>query len=145
MNEKPYWVTEHWTVPMTPIPRGTFERVLPRSIAVRRIKKWLQEDLEAIISRNVEQLRWPTLQRINDKFRRFALNLDDQLEEVSKATLGAIQEANTQRKERSGSVSSELSRLASFESQIMGLQSKLTAVAQSNGGSDDHDHTDKTR
>jgi hypothetical protein len=132
MNEKPCWETEHWIVPMTPIPRGTFERFLPRNIAVRRIRKWLQEDLEAIISHNIEKLRWPTLQKIEDTFRRFALNLDQQLEEVGKATLGAIQEAHTQRKEKSGNVSAELSRLASFESRISEMQNKLV-VSQTGG------------
>ncbi len=85
--------------------------------------------MEAIISRNVEKLRWPTLQTIDDTFRRFVLNLDEQLEEVAKATLGAVQEAHTQRTERADSVAAELKRLSDFESKMQELQEKLTKLA----------------
>jgi GTPase SAR1 family protein len=134
MKEKPCWVAESWTTAMTPIPRGTFELILPRNMAVRRIRKWLQEDLEGIISRNIEKLRWPTLQKIEDTFRRFALNLDQQLTEVAQSTLAGIQQAHTQRMQKSGSVNAELSRLASFESEIMELQSKLMAGSRPSEG-----------
>ena len=99
-------------------------------MAIRRIRRWLEQDIESIILRNVGNLQFETHQNIDDTFGRFALDLDEQLEEVAKATLGAIQEAHTQRTQKSGSVSTELSRLASFESHLLELQSKLASTAQ---------------
>ena len=129
-RHKPYWVTENWSVSMSPVPRGFLERFLPRNMAIRRIKRWLEQDIESIILRNVGNLQFETHQNIDDTFGRFTLDLDEQLEEVAKATLGAIQEAHTQRTQKSGSVSTELSRLTSFESQVLELQSKLASIAQ---------------
>jgi cell division septum initiation protein DivIVA len=146
-HHQPYWVTENWSVSMSPVPRGFLERLLPRNVAIRRIKRWLEQDIESVILRNVENLQFETRQNIEDTFRRFSLDLDQQLEEVAKATLGAIQEARTQRMQKGGSVSTELSRLASFESQMLELQGKLVAIAQPNGGgrTNDHDYADKAR
>jgi len=146
-RHKPYWVTENWGVSMSPLPRGFLERLLPKNIAVRRIKRWLEQDIESIILRNVSNLQFETQQNIDDTFRQFALDLDQQLEEVAKATLGAIQEAHTQRMQKRGSMSAELSRLASFELKIQKLHGKLAAIAQSNGGgrTNDHDYADKAR
>lgn len=110
---------------MSPIPRGMFERILPRGMAVRRIKKWLQQDIEAITLRNIENLRWATIQNIDKTFRRFSLDLDEQLEEVSKATLGAIQEAHTQRTEKADSIELELKKLKDFESKMRELSMLL--------------------
>ena len=118
---KPYWVTENWSATISPIPRGMFERILPRSMAIRRIKKWLQQDIEAITLRNIENLRWATIQNIDKTFRRFSLDLDEQLEEVSKATLGAIKEAHTQRTEKADSIDLELRKLKGFESKMQEL------------------------
>lgn len=85
------------------------DRFLPRKIAIRRIKRWLEQDIESIILRNVGNLQFETYQNINDTFRHFASDLDEQLDEVGKATLGAIQEACNHRKEKGEIVSAELS------------------------------------
>jgi GTP-binding protein EngB required for normal cell division len=146
-QHKPYWVTENWYTTMSPIPRGLFERLLPRKIAIRRIKQWLQQDIESIVLHNISNLLNATRQNIDDTFRRFSLDLDQQLEEVAKATLGAIQEAHTQRRQKGGSTGAELSRLASLESQILELQDELAAIARTNGGgqTNDHDYAEKAR
>jgi hypothetical protein len=49
------------------------------------------------------------------------LDLDEQLEEVSKATLGAIKEAHTQRTEKADSIDLELRKLKGFESKMQEL------------------------
>jgi len=57
---EPYWVTENWNSTLSPLPQGWLERLLPRQMALRRIKKSLQQDIAAIILRNVGNLRWAT-------------------------------------------------------------------------------------
>lgn len=146
-QHKPYWVTENWYTTMSPIPRGLFERLLPRNIAIQRIKRWLQQDIESIVLHNISNLLNATRQNIDDTFGRFALDLDQQLEQVARATLGAIQAAHTQRVQKGEGASAELSLLASFESLILEVQGKLAAIAQSSGGgrANDHDYADKAR
>jgi hypothetical protein len=130
-RHQPYWVTENWSTSMSPVPRGFFERLLPRNIAIRRVKRWLQQDIESIVLRNVGNLQYETRQNIEDTFRRFSLDLDQQLEEVAKATLGAIQEAHIQRTQKASNVEEELKRLAEFESKMQELHEKLAKLAAS--------------
>ncbi|MFA5056035.1 MAG: dynamin family protein [Dehalococcoidia bacterium] len=128
-TSKPSWVTENWSAAMSPIPREIFERILPRSMAVRRIKKWLQQDIEAITLHNIENLRWATIKNVDKTFRRFSLNLDEQLEEVSQATLGAIQEAHTRRTQQADSVNIEIKKLRDFESKLQSILDSLAAIS----------------
>jgi hypothetical protein len=128
-RHQPYWVTENWSASMSPVPRGFFERLLPRNIAIRRAKRMLQQDIESIVLRNVENLQYETRQNIEDTFRRFSLDLDQQLEEVAKATLGAIQQAHLQRTQKANSVSQDLKKLADMESKMQGLNEKLANLA----------------
>ena len=125
IRHEPYWVTENWSVTMSPIPRGWFERLLPRNMALRRIRKWLQQDIEAIVLRNVSNLQWETKQNINDTFYRFTFDLDKELKELASATRGAIEEAQVQRTQRAGSVGEELSRLSAFETKFKEIQKEL--------------------
>jgi len=125
IRHEPYWVTENWSVTMSPIPRGLFERLLPRHMALRRIKKWLQQDIESIILRNVSNLQWETKQNINDTFYRFSFDLDKELKELASATHGAIEEAQIQRTQRADSVGEELSRLSAFETKLQEVQKEL--------------------
>jgi len=125
IRHEPYWVTETWSVTMSPLPRGLFERFMPRTVALRRIRKWLEQDAESVVLRNVSSLQWETLQNINDTFYSFSLDLDKELEEIAKATRGAIQEAQTQRTQRADSVGDELSRLNAFESRLLQIQKEL--------------------
>jgi len=126
IRHEPYWVTENWNVTMSPIPRGLFERLLPRHMALRRIRKWLQQDIEAIVLRNVSNLQWETKQNINDTFYRFSFDLDKELKELASATRGAIEEAQIQRTQRADSVGEELSRLSAFETKLQEVQKELS-------------------
>jgi hypothetical protein len=81
------------------------------------------------VLRNVENLQYETRQNIEDTFRRFSLDLDQQLEEVAKATLGAIQQAHVQRIQRAENVGEEQKRLADFESKMQELYEKLAKLA----------------
>jgi GTP-binding protein EngB required for normal cell division len=128
-RHEPYWVTENWGTVISPVPRGLLERLLPRNIAIRRIKRWLQQDIEAVISRNVDNLQSATRNNIEDTFRRFSWDLDRQLEEVARTTLGAIQEAHTQRIRMSESIGQELGRLRDLETKLRKLQDSLSDVA----------------
>jgi len=114
---------------MRPVPRGLLNCLLPRDTAIRRIKRWLQQDIESIVLRNIGNLQYETRQNIEDTLGRFSFALDQELENVAEATLGAIQEAHIQRTEKADSVGQELKRLADFESKMQELHEKLAKFA----------------
>jgi GTPase SAR1 family protein len=127
-RHEPYWVTENWSTSMSPLPIGFFERLLPKNIAIRRVKRRLHQDIEFIVSRNISNLNFETQQNIEDTFRRFSSDLEQQLGEVTGATLGAIQSAHAQRIQKAESVSQELKRLSDFISKIQKLHRKLARL-----------------
>ena len=53
---------------------------------------------------NVENLRWATLQGLDDTFRRFEATLDDRLAEAIEATHGAITAALSKKRDQADQV-----------------------------------------
>jgi len=108
---EPYWITHKWSSSLNPIPPGTLERALPKKLRFRRVHKRLSAQLEALVLHNVENLRWSTLQSLNDTFARFAAELDQRLADTVAATHGAIQAAVTRRKTHQQNIAGQVTRL----------------------------------
>lgn len=125
IHHEPYWVTENWNIALSPLPRGWLEKLLPRHIALRRIKKSLQQDIEAIVLQNIGNLRWATLQNIQDTFYRFSLNMDQELKDIANATRNAIKEARTQRIQKADDTDEEINKLKNFEVRFQEIQKEL--------------------
>ncbi|MDQ7784908.1 MAG: dynamin family protein, partial [Desulfomonilaceae bacterium] len=111
LKRRPYWVLRK-RVPTLPIvvPEEALDTLLPASLRIARLKKRLARQIDALVRHNVENLRWATLQNLNDAFKRFALTLDQRLQQTIEATHGAIQAAYIKRKEHSEAIADELSR-----------------------------------
>src|SRR6266567_6044144 len=60
----PFWVTAARTAELNPIPPGAFDQLLPPGIRKTRMRKRLLEEIDAVVIRNVENLRWATRQNI---------------------------------------------------------------------------------
>jgi hypothetical protein len=105
IKKKPYWVLNTWTT--DPLP----------------ILKSMDQRLDELVRRNVENLRWSALQNINSSFSRFAGRVRQRLDETTATTKGAMEAANVRRRDQKESVVSEAARLGD---RIAGLQ-KLKA------------------
>jgi len=128
ITHEPYWVTERWDFPMFPGSSALTKHLLPGSMVQRQIKKRLQEDTESIILRNAGNLRWALLQSLNDTFRRFESDFDEQFTAMAEITAGVVKSINAQRKQKEVDTTSEVSRLASFEARVDQLNDELTAI-----------------
>ncbi len=104
----PFWVTVARTAELNPIPPGAFDRLLPTRIRKARMRKRLLEEIDAVVVRNVENLRWATRQNLEDAFRRFRAELDERLAMSLDATRGAMQKALEQRKQHAGQIDPEI-------------------------------------
>ncbi len=114
VKRRPHWVLRK-RVPTLPIviPEEALDRLLPVSLRINRLKKRLSRQIDALVRQNVENLRWATLQNLNNAFRGFALSLDQRFEETIAATHGAIQAAYLKRKEHAEAIFDEVARLES--------------------------------
>ena len=111
MKRRPYWVLRK-RVPTLPIvvPEEALDKLLPATMRITRLKKRLSRLIDALVKHNVENLRWATLQNLNDSFRRFGLTLDQRFQETIEATHGAIQVAYRKRKEHAKAIAGDVSR-----------------------------------
>jgi GTP-binding protein EngB required for normal cell division len=104
----PFWVTAARTAELNPIPPGAFDQFLPAGMRKARTRKRLLEEIDAVVIRNVENLRWATRQNLEDTFRRFAAELDERLAMSLDATRGAMRKALEQRKAHAQQIDSEI-------------------------------------
>ncbi len=74
------------------------ERFMPAKMREKRVMKRLQNQIDKLVLRNLENLRWETLQNIDTTFRKFSTNLDTNLSMTIKATHGTIRSALAERK-----------------------------------------------
>jgi GTPase Era involved in 16S rRNA processing len=104
----PFWVTAARTAELNPIPPGAFDQLLPTPVRKARMRKRLLEEIDAVVIRNVENLRWATRQNLEDAFRRFTAELDERLAMSLDATRGAMQKALEQRKQHAWQIDPEI-------------------------------------
>jgi hypothetical protein len=76
----------------------------------KRMRKFLSDEIGFLVFQNVENLRWVTLQNLNQAFRRFSLDLEAGLPNTLTATNGAVRKALKKRMEQSHTVADELRR-----------------------------------
>jgi ribosome biogenesis GTPase A len=107
-KREPFWVTAARTAELNPIPPGAFDQLLPTPVRKTRMRKRLLEEIDAVVVRNVENLRWATRQNLEDTFRRFGAELDERLAMSLAATRGAMQKALEQRKQHADQIDSEI-------------------------------------
>jgi len=126
VRRKPHWVLRK-RVPTLPIvvPEEAFDKLLPTSIRISRLKKRLSRQIQTLVRHNVENLRWATLQNLNDAFHRFGLTLDQRFQETIEATHGAIQAAYRKRKEHTEAIADEVARMESTARVLTDLAHQL--------------------
>ena len=90
------------------------------------MRKRLLEEIDAVVIRNVENLRWATRQNLEDAFRRFSAELDERLAMSLEATRGAMKKAFEQRKQHSNEIASEIETKQTILSRLAEIAKTLT-------------------
>ena len=100
---------------------------LPARVRQARIVRQVQEEIEELVTSNVENLRWATLQNLNQTFRQFHAALEEQLEKTISATYGAIERARLKRMEKDQEAQENLARFHAAIATFTELQAEFTA------------------
>lgn len=129
LRHQPYWVTEKWTDRLVPIPTGLVDRVLAPDVRRKRLRARLKEQAGELVLRNVENLRWSTLQSLDDTFRRFAAMLQDRLAAAIDSTKSAIDAAASKRRAASIQVDAELASMRATSAALANLRAELQQIA----------------
>jgi GTP-binding protein EngB required for normal cell division len=121
----PFWVTTARTVALSPIPPDTMDRLLPVSIRRKRLRKRLLKEIDAALIRNVENLRWVTIQNLEDAFRHFRSELDEGLTMSLVATRGAMKAALHQSTQHSQAVEAEIADSQAASAKLFAIEQEL--------------------
>ena len=130
MKRKPYWVLRKW-VPIFPriVPEYWIDRLLPAILRKKRLTKRLSRQIEALVSHNVENLRWAMYQNVKNAFRRFAVRLDQRFFQMIVATRGTITAACFFRRDYPEKITDHIAQLTSGEAQLESLREEIQSWA----------------
>ena len=132
IKRRPYWITHHWSYSLSLLPENLFDRLLPARIRRSRAKHRLQAQIETVVKQNVENVRWTTLQNLEDTFRGFARQIDEQHCEAVPATRDVIEAAYVQRREHAEAVESDAARLESALHSLDQVRREIESLSKIN-------------
>ncbi len=117
IKRRPYWVLNTWNTDALPV------------------LKSLNQRLDELVRRNVENIRWAMLQNLNLAFSRFASRVKERLDETVEATKGAMETARARRSTQGEDVAAEVERLGAAIGEMEALKGELAAMkpSQSSG------------
>jgi hypothetical protein len=72
----------------------------------------MDEDIQALAARNVENLRWAIRQNLDDVFRRFESKMESHITEALQTIHGAIETAQERQRSRMNASGPEIACLA---------------------------------
>ncbi len=93
IKRRPHWVLNTWNTDPLPMLQS------------------LDQRLDGLVRRNVENIRWSMLQNLNISFAGFARRTRERLDETVAATQGAMQATHTRRKGQGENIESDLIRM----------------------------------
>jgi len=128
IKRRPYWVTHQWSYSLSLLPENFFDRFLPSRMRRSRAMRRLCSQIETIVMQNVENVRWPTLQNLEDTFRKFAAEIDKRYSEAESATRDAIETAYSQRKEHAEAVEADILALESAQNSLDEIRLQIESL-----------------
>jgi len=111
LEREPYWILRDCRTALTVVPPQVVDRLLPRHMQMARIKRRLNEQIDGLVIRNVENLRWPTLQSLQAIFQRFASQYEHYISDVIRLSKSAVVRARDLRLEGEAAVGPGLAAL----------------------------------
>lgn len=110
-GKEPYWVTQDQTSGLISTAEKVVDHLLPNRLRRIRAKARIERQIEEIVVRNTENLRWTMLRGIDETFNRATAEFETRLDEAIASTERVIQSATDQRSQRSASVDPEIAQL----------------------------------
>ncbi|HQO01811.1 MAG TPA: dynamin family protein [Spirochaetota bacterium] len=130
-THKPYWSLHHWKSTLVPLPDDLIDRLMPRGLRERRIRKRLERQIQILVLGNVENLRWSTLQNLDGTFRRFMIDLDKRFNDIIHVTREAISAAFEQRENYSEQIAAEITHLEGLIERLEKMHEIMRTIIES--------------
>jgi hypothetical protein len=111
LRHEPYWLTLETRAGLSPDSGRWLERFLPKAQRARRTQGRMLAQIDELVVRNSENLRWALLRGADETFRDATANLQARLDDAVQATRGVIEEALLRRRDASFAIDANLERL----------------------------------
>jgi len=125
LGEDPYWVTESVRTTLIPDASRLLDPILPTGLRRQRLRTRMMRQVEELIVRNGENLRWAILRGLDETFRRATVQFEERLDQAIAATRDVIKDALARRQDKSFAVQPELDRLAAAVAALTELREQL--------------------
>jgi small GTP-binding protein len=116
---EPYWAFRNsWGGMPAIVTRSIVGTFLSDSRVKKKLRAEIQKGILSLVTHNVENLRWATLQNINNSYRNFSDRLNEEIESAIRDTKGATGAALKKRQEMTGDISGLIEILVGKERHI---------------------------
>ena len=99
--------------------------MVPQRLRHARIRRRIMEQVEYLVTRNVGDLRWSTLENLKQSVQSFREALGEGIQQAIQTTRRALEVARCRRTEDSATVAPEIARLESAVAELQGLRECL--------------------
>jgi len=121
----PYWVTGKIDTTLLPNLGRIVDYVVPLAVRRSRLRRRMRKQVDDLVIRNAENLRWSILQGIEQTMRQAIGRLDERLDQAIGAIKTIIAEALARRQRQSIAVDAEISRLQHLAGELASVSSEL--------------------
>jgi small GTP-binding protein len=126
IKRRPYWVTYHSTLALgAPLPEEYWDKILPMPIRKKRVLKRMHLKIEMVVTENVENIRWPTLQNMEKTYLSLIDEFEMQINAVIENTIGVIVKITTSRKAQSINVKKREAEILPIMQQLNNVNHKF--------------------
>jgi len=123
--ELPYWRTHQWKfTSIGSIPDSWIDRLFPQRFRHARIRRRIMEQVEYLVTRNIGDLRWSTLENLKRSVQGFRDTLTDRIQQAVQTTRCALDSALRRRTDDATTVAPEIARLESAIADLQGLRKR---------------------
>ena len=123
--ELPYWRTHQWKfTSIGSIPDSWIDRLFPQRFRHARIRRRIMEQVEYLVTRNIGDLRWSTLENLKRSVQGFRDTLTDRIQRAIQTTRCALDSALRRRTDDATTVAPEIARLESAIADLQGIRER---------------------
>jgi hypothetical protein len=129
LSHEPYWMTQEASASLLPDPGRWLESLLSDNLRARRTRDRMLRQINELVIRNAENLRWAVIRGIDETFRMATAELQSQLDEAISATRSVIDKSLSRRRDASHAIEVDLDRFARTADLLSMLRQQIDGSA----------------
>lgn len=126
-THQPYWVTSGRFESLFPT-GDFFDQFIPKCLRHARFRKRASAEIETVVSRNVENLRWATIRNTQETFDRFSQHLNQAIDGAISSVSSLLKTAKEAHQQDADSKSTQLGNLAKSQCRLLEVRQALAGI-----------------